>query len=123
VTSSLALSPAESGPDDASGRGRWRDRVRPDAKHSELLPVEGNGEQRRVELELETEDTIDPIAMEELVNMKPDVERGSQTWKLVFDEFVMGRLRDRDIRAYARELRRRGLHVPGGPDAASGGRG
>ena len=134
MTSSLALSPALSGQDGASGRGSWSDRVRPNAKHSveerEVLGVDGEQKRGRESGTLETEATVDPAALEEFAKKNPQVERGSTTWKLIFDEFVMERLRDRDMDGYMRQLRLRGLSAPmeeeqdeSAPVPGSGGRG
>ena len=108
MTSRLSLSP-----DDSRGLGGRRDCIRPGAKHSGdergVLEVEGEQEERGVELELETEETVDPEAMREFVRNREGVVRGSDLWNEFFEEFVMISLQERDPPAYVRELRRRGL--------------
>ena len=53
------------------------------------------------------------------------VVRGSEVWKMLFDEFVMDRLQELDPPAFVRELRRRGLAPLTEEElgAATGGRG
>ena len=126
MTSQLTLSP-----DDSRGLGGRSDRIRPGAKHSgderEVLGVEGEQEERGVELELETEETVDQEAMREFMRKHEEsgVVRGSEVWKMLFDEFVMDRLQERDRPAFVRELRRRGLAPLTEEElgAATGGRG
>ena len=98
MTSSLTLSPEDSSPDDSSGQGRTSDRVRPGAEPSVEREVLGVSE-RRVGLEIETEETVDPEVMREFIEKqsKANVERGSAVWRLLFDEVVMERLKDRDV--------------------------
>ena len=115
MTSSLTLSPEDSSPEDSSGQGRRSDRVRPGAEPSvdrEVLGVSERGV-RRVELEIETEETVDPEVMREFIEKqnKANVERRQAVWRLLFDEVVMERLRNRDVDSWRRERRRRDMEV------------
>ena len=62
MTSSLTLSPDKSSPDESSGLSDRTNRVRPGAKHRVderiILGVEGEREERWVEMELETVDSM-----------------------------------------------------------------
>ena len=125
------ISPLTLSPDDSRGLGGRSDVVRLGAKHSvderEVQGFDGEREQREVELELETQYTVDQEAMEEFMGKHEEsgVVRGSEVWKKFFDEFVMIRLQERDTFAYVRELRRQGLEPLTAEElgAATGGRG
>ena len=84
----------------------------------EVLVGEKRGAEREV-VELETEDSIDPEArriFEERVAAH-GIERGSDSWKALFDELVVDRLREKSADGWMREMRRRGLDVPRSAEA------
>ena len=97
--------------------GDRSDRLSSDAMQSgvrEVFPVEAK--RRRVEEEeqvLETEDTIDPEAMREFEKRMADhnVDKEGGAWKLLFDEFVVDRLKEKSPMGWAREMRRRNIEV------------
>ena len=113
MTSSLTLGPEDSHPEPSSGQGCRSDRVRPGAipcAEREVLGV-SDRKRDRAEAEIETEETLDPEVMRGFVERNASIERGSMTWKILFDELVMDRLKGVDMRDWMRESRKRELEA------------
>ena len=74
-------------------------------------------DERFPEAELETELTVDPevkrVFEATMASRDPPVERGSETWKAVFDELVMERLREKSLSSWKRQMKIRGVRLPG----------
>lgn len=63
------------------------------------------------EAELETVETIDPDVLKTITEnfLSKGIARDNATWDALFDEIVMERLKEKDMRAWMHETRRRGF--------------
>ena len=69
------------------------------------------------EVELENERTIDSEVLrvfeETMASRDPPIVRGESSWNAVFDEFVLERLREKSHSSWVRQMRIRGIRLPG----------
>ena len=104
--------------------GELSERLSPDARHEDwrergVFPAEEvRSKKRRVsssESELETEETMDPEAYGDFVRrmQRNGIEKDTSSWKLLFDEEAVARLKDRSPSEWMRLMRGRRMESEG----------